>query len=104
MMYFKTLLKPLGEVKVVLTPHGQKRESISINRYEYLDINMDTGEFYIRNKFTGSNVIKASSGELAVMDKRFLNRIKEDETKLFDRIDEWTYTPATGSREVTRGI
>ena len=55
--YNSTLLKPLDEVSFAIRKQNGKPVNIKVKRHEFLDLNKGTGEFYVRNKFTGTDVI-----------------------------------------------
>lgn len=92
MIYFDVILKPIKELKIPVASSGQRKESISLLKHEYLDLDVSSGKFYVRSKFTGCKFIKCSSGELGVLDPRFLKKILTNEEENLIRVDGWNYT------------
>lgn len=62
--------------KIAVEKSRGKVEGFTLLPHEHLEIDLNTGEFDIINKFTDTEVIKYGDTSNGVIQKEFLNRIK----------------------------
>lgn len=71
-----------------------KGESISIGLTEYIDLDEFSGEFYVRNFFTGSIMILSDRGPKLKMNKKILKEFINDQ-----RFEKTEYHSAKGTKK-----
>ena len=92
--YNSLLLKPIQEVTFPLKRSSGRVVSIKVKKHEFIDLNKNTGEFYVRNKFTGTNVLLSGDDYNHKFDtnclKNFLKNIESNFLVIMDGRDSKT--------------
>lgn len=66
---FGTLIKFRSQRRIALSSKAGKTTEITIQPYEYIDIDKNTGKFFVKNHFTNSKIkLLDPNSELHVMD------------------------------------
>lgn len=84
----ETLLKPREKMRIEICKTQGKPQYFTLQKFEYLDLDIKSGQFYVINGFVGSNVLLYGNSYLHTFEKGSLAKFRKSMEERFDRIKQ----------------